>query len=188
MNKPPDILDFVKAMSDAGRLRIIGVLVQHSMTLHQITAELDMPLREAFNHLSYLEFVGAVRKTDDLYTLESGAFDALSREQFSDQREVYVPPPDLDEKSRRVLKACLDPDGSIRRLPSSIGRPAQFRIVLEYLIRAFTPGLIYTEKEVNGIIRRFNEDTAGLRRDLVDAGLLDRARDGSRYWRIEHGK
>jgi hypothetical protein len=43
----------------------------------------------------------------------------------------------------------------------------------------------YTEKEVNMILARFHEDTPGLRRDLVDAGLLARERDGSRYWRPE---
>jgi len=48
---------------------------------------------------------------------------------------------------------------------------------------AFTPGAAYTEKEVNLIIKRFNADVSGLRRDLVDAGMLQRERDGSKYWR-----
>jgi hypothetical protein len=42
----------------------------------------------------------------------------------------------------------------------------------------------YTEKEVNTILRRFHLDTAGLRRDLVDANMLARESDGSRYWRV----
>ncbi len=183
MNESPHMLDFVKAMSDADRLRMIGVLTLHSATVKQIASELDMPFREAFNHLSFLEFVGAVRKMEDLYVLDSKALESLSRDQLGGERETYVPAPNLDEKSRRVLKACLAADGRIKRLPSSIGRPEQFRIVLEYLIQAFTPGVTYTEREVNNIIRCFHEDTAGLRRDLVDAGLLARDRDGSRYWR-----
>jgi hypothetical protein len=40
---------------------------------------------------------------------------------------------------------------------------------------------------VNQILRRFHEDTSGLRRDLVDANLLARISDGSRYWRVEDG-
>jgi RimJ/RimL family protein N-acetyltransferase len=59
----------------------------------------------------------------------------------------------------------------------------QFRIILEYLVQVFAPAVDYTEKEVNTLIKRFNEDTAGLRRDLVDAGLLGRLSNGSRYWR-----
>jgi hypothetical protein len=57
--------------------------------------------------------------------------------------------------------------------------------VLEYLLAAFEPGVTYTEKEVNSIIRRFHEDIAGLRRDLVDAKMMSRERDGSKYWRTD---
>lgn len=56
-------------------------------------------------------------------------------------------------------------------------------MILNYLINAFEVGRVYTEKEINAILKRFNEDVSGLRRDLVDAGLLARERDGSRYWR-----
>ena len=59
------------------------------------------------------------------------------------------------------------------------------RVILDYLLEAFTPGLIYTEKEVNTIIRRFHPDTAGLRRDMINRGLLQRKSDGSQYWRPE---
>jgi hypothetical protein len=79
-----------------------------------------------------------------------------------------------------VLVSCLEPDGTIKRLPS---QPSQLKVILNYLVQAFTPNVDYTEKEVNTIIRRFHVDVSGLRRDLVDAGLMDRERDGSRYWR-----
>jgi hypothetical protein len=42
----------------------------------------------------------------------------------------------------------------------------------------------YTEKEVNTILRRFHVDVSGLRRDLIDSGLMARASNGSRYWRL----
>jgi hypothetical protein len=57
-------------------------------------------------------------------------------------------------------------------------------VVLNYLVQAFALSTNYTEKEVNQILRRFHEDTAGLRRDLVDAKMLSRESDGSRYWRM----
>jgi hypothetical protein len=180
MDKTPDMLDFVKAMSDADRLRIIGVLSQRSATVKQVATELNLSIREAFNHLSYLEFVGAVQKTDDLYILDSDALESLSKAQFSAKRKTYVPAPELDEKTRKVLAAHLNPDGTIKQIPL---QPAKLRVILNYLIAAFTPGMDYTEKEVNTILRRFHEDTASLRRDLVDAGLLARESDGLRYWR-----
>ena len=182
MNETPTMLDFVKALSDADRLRMIGVLAQHSATVREVASELKLTFRQAFDHLSHLEFVGAVRKTDDHYVLDTKALESLSKNQFSGERETYIPAPELDEKTRKVLKTYLNADGSIRQIPSAADRPVQFRIILEYLVQAFIPGVDYTEKEVNTLIKRFNEDTAGLRRDLVDAGLLGRESNGSRYW------
>jgi hypothetical protein len=48
------MLDFVKAMSDADRLRIIGVLARRPAAAAQVAGELGMQLREALNHLSFL--------------------------------------------------------------------------------------------------------------------------------------
>ena len=185
MDGTPNMLDFVKAMSDADRLRIIGVLAQHSATLKQIASELDMTFRDAFYHLSFLEAVEVVRETDNLYALNPEAIESLSKKQFSNERETYIPAPNLDEKTRKVLAAHLNPDGTIKQIPL---QSAKLRVILNYLIAAFEPSVNYTEKEVNAIIKRFNEDTAGLRRDLVDADLLARESDGSRYWRVDHGK
>ena len=112
--------------------------------------------------------------------LDDSAVESLSRAQFAGKRETYVPAPDLDPKTHKVLAAHLNADGSIRQIPF---QSSKLRVILDYLISAFTPGVDYTEKEVNTILRRFHEDTAGLRRDLVEAGLLARESDGSRYWR-----
>jgi hypothetical protein len=181
MNETPELLDFVKAMSDADRLRIIGVLARRGSTAAEVASQLGMPPSDAFDHLAFLEQVGAVRKTEERYEIDSAGLETLSREQFArTPREKYVPAPGLDEKARRTLIAYLNPDGTIKQIPS---QAAKLRVVLEYLASAFTPGANYTEKEVNTILRRFHLDTAGLRRDLVDARLLSRESDGSRYWR-----
>jgi hypothetical protein len=175
------MLNFVKAASDANRLRIVGVLAQRPATIKEIARELEMPFRQAFNHLAFLEFVGVVYKTADLFSLDDHAIESLSRAEFTGKRNVFIPAPDLDPKTRKVLAAHLNADGSIRQIPFL---PSKLSIILNYLIPAFTMGADYTEKEVNAILRRFHEDTAGLRRDLVEAGLLARESDGSRYWRV----
>ena len=181
MDEKPETLDFVKAMSDVDRLRIIGLLTQKSASAKLVADELRMPFREAFNHLSFLAHVGVVREADGTYQLVSEGVDALARNQFEGRREAYVPDPNLDAKSRKALVAYLNPDGSIRQIPS---QPEKMKVILTYLVAAFTPGANYTEKEVNTILRRFNVDVSGLRRDLIDSGLMARESDGSRYWRI----
>lgn len=180
------IIPLVKALTNADRLRVIGLLCQRPATLRQVADELHLSTREAANHLAFLEHVAVIRKQpgtegqDAPYELDSASLEQIAKSQLGgESRERYAP--DLDEKSRQVLRTCLNADGTIREIP--IRQPDKLRVLLNYLVQAFTPGVDYTEKEVNLIIRRFNIDVAGLRRDLIDAGLLQRERDGSRYWR-----
>lgn len=177
-----EILDFLKAMSDADRLRIIGLLTQKRASRADITAQLKLPMQEVVDHLAFLEHVGVISQKDDLYELDSDTLASLAREKLAQEHPSYVPSPDLDDRSRKVLKAYLNPDGSIKQIPN---QTAKLQVILNYLLQAFAPKTDYTEKEVNSILRRFNEDTAALRRYLVDAGLMARESNGSRYWRVE---
>jgi hypothetical protein len=182
-NQPSqEMVDFVKAISDSDRLRIIGVLVQTPAPAKQVAEQLKLPFRDAFNHLVFLSQVGILREQDGVYELDTLGMEKLARNQLLNRRESYTPAPDLDQKTRKVLATYLNPDGTIRQIPQ---QPAKLKVILDYLITAFTPGANYTEKEVNTLIRRFHLDVSGLRRDLVEAGFLARERDGSRYWRPE---
>jgi hypothetical protein len=184
MNTNPEILDFLKAMSDADRLRIIGLLTQRRASRADIVLNLNLPLREVVDHLAFLAHVGVLSQKEEFFELNEDKLATLARDNFARERPSYVPTPDLDDKSKKVLKAYLNADGSIKLIPT---QPAKLRVILNYLIQAFAPSANYTEKEVNQILRRFHEDTAGLRRDLVDAKMLARESDGSRYWRVDEG-
>ncbi len=185
MSDNPVMLDIVKAASNPDRLRIIGALTRGPASAVQITEALGISFRTAVNHLAFLVHLGilqthaAGRKQDDLYELDLSGMENLARLQFASPRAKYAP--ELDVKSRKVLATYLNADGTIQQIPF---QATKLKVILQYLIAAFEPGMNYTEKEVNAILRRFHEDTAGLRRDLVDAGLMDRESDGSRYWRV----
>jgi len=179
--EPGEMLQFVKALSHADRLRVLGVLAREVASMQEISEALGMPVREVFEHLTALAQGGVVVEQDERWQIDSKNVEALTRRQFEGQvRESYQPAPDLGEKSRKVLAAYLNPDGTIKQLPF---QPSKLQVILDYILEAFTPGVIYTEKEVNMVIRRFHLDTAGLRRDLIDRGMLERKSDGSQYWR-----
>jgi hypothetical protein len=181
--QPDEMLEFVKALSHADRLRVIGVLAQKPASAKEISETLGMPVRDVFQHLTMLSHGGVVTEQNDTWQIDSHNMENLSKRQFEGQtRESYTPAPDLSEKPRKVLAAYLNADGSIKQIPQ---QPAKLQVILDYVLAAFTPGVIYTEKEVNMIIRRFHIDTAGLRRDMIDRGMLQRKSDGSQYWRPE---
>jgi hypothetical protein len=179
------MLDFVKALANADRLKIVGMLAQNPARLPEIAAGLSLPTREVFNHLAFLEHVGVIHISGDLYELDTNGLQALTRRQFEGKRPSYVAHPAMGPGTQKILGTFLNTDGTLRQVPNSRTQAAKFHIVLDYLLAAFEPGVFYTEKEVNGILRRFNEDVSGLRRDLIDAKMLARERDGSKYWRIE---
>lgn len=179
-----EMLDFVKALSDPDRLRIVGLLSQGGATREQVAERLKLSPKDSLNHLAFLEFVGAIHQEDGLYSLNDERLAVMAKEKLAEQRPVFVPDEALDKKSKKVLKAHLNADGSIKQVPL---QPVKLKPILDYLIQFFEFDVTYTEKEINTIIRRFNEDTAGLRRDLVDAGMLARESDGSKYWRVRNG-
>ncbi len=179
-----EMLDFVKAMSSPDRLRIIGLLSQVPATRVQVAARLHLTVKDSLNHLAFLEDVGAVTQAGGVFTLSSDKLAMLARDKLAEIRPSYNLPEDLDEKSKKVLKVYLHPDGRIKQIPA----PPKLQVILNYLVQFFEFEANYTEKDINTILGRFNEDTSGLRRDLVDAGLLARESDGSRYWRVRAGE
>jgi hypothetical protein len=181
MNEQPDMLSFVKAMASAERLRIVGVLVRGRATQAQIAEQLHVPVRDVFNHLSYLAHVGVIRETDGVYDLDEKAIESLARGQFEGTRPSYEAKEE-PEDVRKVLKNFLNADGSLKQIPPPGNK---LLIVLSFIVNAFEFDMNYTEKEVNTILRRFHLDTAALRRYLVDNGLMQRKSDGTRYWRVK---
>lgn len=176
-----EMLDFVKAMSDPDRLRIVGLLSQASATREEIAARLGLSARDSFNHLAFLEYVGVVSQAGGVFTLDNDKLAVLGK--LAGEGNRFEPPEDLDDESKKILRDYLNADGTIRQVPEL----KKIQPILDYLIQNFETGRTYTEREVNAIIKRFNEDTAGLRRDLVDAGMLARESDGSKYWRPAPG-
>jgi hypothetical protein len=181
MEPQPEILSFVKAMASADRLRIVGLLSQGSKRAAEIADVLGMHPSDVMRHLEQLTASEVVSEIDGVYDLNEKAIESLARGQFEGKRPVYIPEENQEEDVRKVLKTYLNPDGTIRQLPQE-GK--KMLIILHFILDAFSFDANYTEKEVNTILRRFHVDTATLRRNLVDYGLLDRESDGTRYWRV----
>ena len=181
MNEQPEILSFVKAMASTERLRIIGVLVRGRATQAEIAEQIGMPVREVFNHLSFLAHVGVISELDGVYDLDEKAIESFARGQFEGKRPSYEAK-DEAEDVRKVLKNFLNADGSLKQIPLQGNK---LLIVLNFIVDAFEFDTNYTEKEVNTILRRFHVDTAALRRYLVDSGLMARESDGTKYWRVK---
>ena len=180
MDTQTEILPFVKAMASAERLRLIGALVRGRGTQSEIAERLHLPLRDVFDPLSFLLEVGIVSEADGVYDLNEKGIESLARGQFEGKRPSFEVKEEKQEDVRKVLKAYLNADGTIKQIPQTGNK---LLIILNFIVDAFAFDTNYTEKEINTILRRFHVDTAALRRYLVDHKLLARESDGTRYWR-----
>jgi hypothetical protein len=78
----------------------------------------------------------------------------------------------------KVLAAYFEEE----RLKSFPSKEKRKIIVLQHLLNYFTPGKIYTEKEVNAVLKSVYDDFATLRRYFIEYGFMERSRDCREYW------
>jgi hypothetical protein len=93
-----------------------------------------------------------------------------------------------DETNR--IQHYLDEHGRVTRFPISKKNRKDQAIILAYLAEKFEPDKIYTEREVNDLLRQWHtfEDWAILRREMFERGLINRKLDCSEYWRTSNTK
>jgi len=181
----PELLAFFKALADANRLKLVGLLAHAPQTVEQLAAALGVGSSTVSHHLRKLADVGLVHARADgpysVYRLDPEPLQELAKRLLASES---LPPlaadADLGAFDRRVLKAYLEPDGRFRPLPS---KPRQVQVLARHALQAIEPGVTYSEKELNERLQRYTDDTATIRRTLVDLGLLDRTPDGGAYWR-----
>jgi len=182
-----ELVDFFKALADASRLKIVGLLAQRPYSVEELAALIDLKPSTVSHHLSRLAKTGLVTARADsyysVYQLEEKALQERTRRLFShDKLTAAASNVDADAYDRKVLADYTRPDGSLKTIPA---QRKKLEAVLRCVVKAFEPGKKYSEKQVNSILSRFHEDTASLRRELVGNGLMGREGGGGDYWRKE---
>ena len=183
-----ELLDFFKALADANRLKIVGLLAQGEYTVEQLAEMLDLRPSTVSHHLSKLSKAGLVSARSDgyynVYCLETANLEEMSQRLLARETVTAVTAEvDMDAYDRKVINTFCDADGRIRQFPS---QQKKFEAILRYALKAFEPGVRYTEKEVNEILKQFSDDTASLRRGFIEYKLMAREGGGGEYWLTEN--
>jgi len=181
-----ELLGFFKALADASRLKIVGLLAQRPYTVEQLAALLDLGASTVSHHLSRLAKAGLVAARAEgyynVYSLQTDVLGEMARRLLSKESlPKLADDVDLESFDRKVLTAFTEPDGRLKAFPA---QEKKYLVLLHHVVKAFAPGTRYSEKQVNQILSHFHEDTARLRRDLVDYHLMAREGGGGEYWRV----
>lgn len=177
------LLDFFKTFCDPARMRLAGMLLEQPVTAEAAAARLGIRAMDVAHHLELFEKLELLRQDGERYSLDAKALEALKRDVLANRQpavEAHSNDKNADDFDKKVVKNYSLPDGRLREIPLS---EKKFLPILKHVAQVFEPGKQYTEKEVNEALKRFHADFATLRRGLVDYHLIDRAANGSTYWR-----
>ena len=185
--KMSDLVDFFKVLGEPNRLRIVGLLAQRAYTVEQLGAALCVGVSTVSHHLTRLAGAGLVSARSEsyynLYSLKTDALSDMAKTLLAQAQPVRPESEqELSDYDRKVLATFTTADGRIKTFPM---QERKFRVLLRHILPSFSHGVRYTEKRVNEILSKYNDDTARLRRWLVDFGYMAREGGGGKYWRVD---
>jgi biotin operon repressor len=181
-----ELVTFFKALADSNRLKIVGLLAEKSYSVEELAELLQLKPSTVSHHLSRLSEAGLVASHSEsyynVYQLDKSVLEQKARTMFTQVELSNVAAEvDADAYDKKVIRDYTRKDGSLKTLPA---QRKKLEAVLRYVVRAFDADKRYSEKQVNEILKRYHEDTATLRRELVGFGLMQREGGGGEYWRV----
>ncbi|HET7676979.1 MAG TPA: metalloregulator ArsR/SmtB family transcription factor [Candidatus Limnocylindrales bacterium] len=177
------LLRAFKALADASRLRIVGLLVERPLSVTELADALGLSPGTVVHHLKRLEGAGLVearpRHPYVEYALRLERLQQIGRDlgRAATQAEPSAVLPGPDGRPRpafeaKVLRSFFE-GGRLASIPA---QEKKRRVVLRYLAETvFEAERVYPEKEVNQRLAVLHPDVASLRRHLVDEGFMTRA-------------
>lgn len=182
-----------QALADDSRLRILGLLVRQERTGREISGLLGgLSEPTVSHHLAKLRALGFVDvRKDGVRRYFSVDKTQLERFKRAVQAIETLAPESVENDDVWIDKLDLsDDDKAVLRTYTLAGRLKQIPVkqkkklaILRWLASLFDDGALYTEQQVNTKIGRIHDDTAALRRSLVEFGYLHREPGGGKYWR-----
>ena len=181
-----ELVTFFKALADSNRLKIVGLLAEKSYSVEELAELLQIKPSTVSHHLARLSEAGLVKSRSEsyynVYQLDQAMLEQRARTMFTQGELSNVAAEvDADAYDKKVIHDYTRKDGSLKTLPS---QRKKLEAILRYVVKAFDEEKHYSEKQVNEILKRYHNDTATLRRELVGFGLMQREGGGGEYWRV----
>lgn len=185
--KIPELLDFFRALADENRLKIVGFLAQKPFSVTELSKMLSLSVSTTSNHLSSLAYAGLVKAQPEghyfIYSLQTETLKAMAKHLLQEENLPRLSEGQSEDAyERKVLSSFLDREGHIKAFPA---QDKKFQVLLRHVLKSFESQRKYTEQEVNEIMLLFNEDTASLRRGMIEYHYMAREGGGGAYWRID---
>ena len=171
-----EAIKLFKCLADKSRLQILKSLSLEDMYVERLAERLGLTPATISFHLKKLADAGAVTSYRNqyyvMYSLKKEVFLARILDIIQEESDEAAIQARRDEEYRQKVIDSFFAYGKLRSIPAQRKKE---RIILEEIVKAFEPGRIYTEREVNIIIADFHDDFCTIRRDMIGEGLMERA-------------
>ncbi len=176
------ILDYLKALANESRLKLLGLLADHERSVGELAEILELKEPTISHHLAKLLELGLItlrpEGTTHFYRLNREQLQRLGQEVFTVEKVTSLADElEVDARERKVLHTFLEGE-RLTKIPDTRKKRD---VILRWLATQFEEDVRYPESQVNEIIKRHHPDTATLRRELIGAGLMQR--ENGIYWR-----
>lgn len=178
------IAKYHRALSDVTRLRIVFLLKDGEMHGQALAESLQVSAPTVTHHMAKLREASLVESRRDKNTIYFRLIDqqfvnyakaSLHLISGDEQRTLTEQEQEEDNNFRlAVLQAFFTTEGKLKQMPAKYKKKL---IVLEKLIESFQLGKLYTEQEVNEIIRVYYDDIATVRREFIMQSFMSREHD-----------
>jgi predicted transcriptional regulator len=181
-----ELLIFFKALADANRLKIAGLLAEAALTVEELAEMLGLHPSTVSHHLSQLSKAGLVSARAEgyysVYSFETKNLEDMAR-RLLERETLPAVTADVDAGAydRKVLNTFMTPEGRLKAFPA---QQKKYEAILRYVVKSFEPDKRYSEDQINETLSQVSDDYASLRRDLVGFGYMDREGGGGAYWRL----
>ena len=188
------ILDMLKALAEESRLTMLRLLHEREHAVGDLAERVSLTEPTVSHHLTKLREAGFVTLrmagNQRLYRINERGL--ANFKHLVAQIEVLPTVPHTtasddgwisklgwNEEDQQTLREYAV-NSRLTHLPS---KQKKLLVILRWLATLFEADKLYTEPEINAILKAaYETDYVGLRRDLVDFGYLRRERGGGKYW------
>lgn len=188
-----ELLLMLKALADKQRLTMVRLMSDTDRTVTEMAAILNLSEPTVSHHIAKLHEAGFMnlrmdgnqrfyrvnpRRFEQFRTLAAAVNTPLPAEEPYVSDTAWIDALDWPAEDKKVLRDYTD-GGRITQFPT---KEKKLLVLLRWLATKFEPGVRYSEKQVNAILKEVHLDTAQMRRDLFDYGFMRRERGGGDYW------
>ena len=84
-----------------------------------------------------------------------------------------------DKEREQTIKTYMDETKALKSYPAKEKKKI---IVLGEIVKNFSKGRVYSEREINRVLKRVFQDHATIRRALIEYGFIEKSNDCTKYW------